>query len=192
MLYWIFNTLLQTCQVLKNFMREDNFLRLVSTGRHDSWRALGKILVPQIARKLPFRGFSSPFFEAQTLCVHAIKIWNVSVPSSQTAKNSAPQAQESPSFLYLFDMRLRHTFSRLLKTSGYTGVGKKNALNIVQLMKRNGSIRNCPTRRNLDKLSLKMREKSHFMRDAWKQTKMREFHGNCGKLGRSASGSPCL
>jgi hypothetical protein len=21
--------------------------------------------------------------------------------------------------------------------------------------------------------------------DAWKQTKMREFHGNCGKLGRS-------
>jgi hypothetical protein len=35
------------------------------------------------------------------------------------AKNSALQAQESPSFLSLFDMRLRHTFSRLLKTSGY-------------------------------------------------------------------------
>ena len=64
-----------------------------------------------------------------------------------------------------------------------TGVGKKNALNIVQ-MKRNGS--NCPTGRNLDKLSLKMREESHFMRDAWKQTTMREFHGNCGKHGRSA------
>ena len=53
-------------------------------------------------------------------------------------------------------------------------------------MKRNGS--NCPTGRNLDKLSLslKMREENHFVRDAWKQTKMREFHGNCGKLGRSA------
>jgi hypothetical protein len=52
-------------------------------------------------------------------------------------------------------------------------------------MKRNGS--NCLTGRNLDKLSLslKMREESLFMRDARKQTKMREFHGNCGKLGRS-------
>jgi hypothetical protein len=69
-------------------------------------------------------------------------------------------------------------FSRLLGT----GVGKKNALNIVQ-MKKNGS--NCPTESNLDKLSLKMREESLFMRGAWKQTKMREFHGNCGKLGRS-------
>ena len=31
-----------------------------------------------------------------------------------------------------------------------------------------------------------MREECHSMRDARKQTKMREFHGNCGKLGRSA------
>jgi hypothetical protein len=30
-----------------------------------------------------------------------------------------------------------------------------------------------------------MREENHFMCDAWKQTKMREFHCNCGKLGRS-------
>jgi hypothetical protein len=77
------------------------------------------------------------------------------------SKNSTPQAQESPSFLSLFDMRLKHTFSRLLGT----GVGKKNALNIVQ-MKRNGS--NCSTGRNLelDKLSLKMREENHFMCDA--------------------------
>jgi hypothetical protein len=73
-------------------------------------------------------------------------------------------------------MRLIHTFSRLLKISGYWGWQKEciEHLNIVKLMKRNGS--NCPTRRNLDKLSLKMREESHFMR---------EFHGNCGKLGRS-------
>jgi hypothetical protein len=59
-------------------------------------------------------------------------------------------------------MRLRHTFSRLLKTSGYWR-WQKNALNIVQ-MKRNGS--NFPTGRNLDKLSSKMREESHFMRDS--------------------------
>jgi hypothetical protein len=38
-----------------------------------------------------------------------------------------------------------------------------NALNIVQ-MKRNGS--NCPTGRNLDKISSKMREESHFMHDS--------------------------
>ena len=31
----------------------------------------------------------------------------------------------------------------------------------------------------------KMREESHSMRDACKQTKMPEFHGNCGKHGRS-------
>jgi Zn ribbon nucleic-acid-binding protein len=68
-----------------------------------------------------------------------------------------------PLILSLFDMRLKHTFSRLLKTSGLTDVGKKNALNIVQ-MKRNGS--NCPTGRNLDKLSLKMREESHVMRES--------------------------
>jgi hypothetical protein len=106
---------IQTCQVLKNFMREGNFLRLVSTRRHHSWR----VWVHQIARKLPFRGFSSALFEAQTLCVHAINwIWNFIRRSSfPNGKNSAPQA--SPSFLSLFDMRLRRTFSRLLKTSGY-------------------------------------------------------------------------
>jgi hypothetical protein len=160
-------------------MREGNFLRLVSMGRH------GRnfdILVPQIARKLPFRGFSSAFFEAQTLCVHAIKIWNVSIASPQTEKNSAPQAQESPSFLSLYDMRLRHTFSRLLKTSGYLRWQKEciEHLNFVQLMKRNGS--NWPTGRNLDKLSLKMREESHFMRDAWSKQKCGNFTVIAGNL----------
>ena len=29
-------------------------------------------------------------------------------------------------------------------------------------------------------------EDGHFMRDAWKQIKMPEFHGNCGKRERSA------
>jgi hypothetical protein len=68
---------IQTCQVLKNFMREGNFLRLVSRGRNHSWRALGEILKFEFPRspenELPFQGFSSAFFEAQTLCVHAIK-----------------------------------------------------------------------------------------------------------------------
>jgi hypothetical protein len=58
------------------------------------------------------------------------KIWNVSVaPPSQTAKNSTPQAQKSPSFFSLFDMWLTdwdthfQDFSRLLGTG--TAVGKK-------------------------------------------------------------------
>ena len=78
-----------------------------------------EIWVPQIARKLPFRGFSSTFFEAQTLCVHAIKIWNVSVaPPSQTAKITLLRLKSLPVFcLFLicdWDTHFQD-FSRLKK-----------------------------------------------------------------------------
>ena len=133
-------------------MREGNFLRLVSTRRHHSWRTLGKILkfeFPRSPENCLSEGFLPPFSKHKPYVFMLSTEYEILfvAPPSQTAKNSAPQA--SPSF------------SRLLGT----GVGKKNVLDIVQ-MKRNGS--NCLTGRNLDKLSLslKMREESHFMCDA--------------------------
>jgi hypothetical protein len=90
-------------------------------------------------QKINFPRFFSAFFEAQTLCVHAIKIWNVSVaPPSQITY--APQAQESPSFFNLSYWFAIET--HILKTSGlgFTGVGKKNAFNIVQMKRNNWAL----------------------------------------------------
>jgi hypothetical protein len=70
---------LQTCQVLKNFMREVNFFRLVSTRRHHSWRALGEILkfeFPRSPENCLSEVFLPPFSKHKPyVFIYAIKIY---------------------------------------------------------------------------------------------------------------------
>jgi hypothetical protein len=147
----------QTCQVLKNFMREGNFLRLVSTRRHLSWRALGEILKFEFPRS-PENCLSEVFFRLfqstnlMCSCYKNMKFYSsLLLPKRQ--KIALLWGSEYPSFLSLFDMRLRHTFSRLVKTSAWVlTLAKRMHWTLHVQMKRNGS--NCPTGRNLDKLSL--------------------------------------